>query len=114
MNCHERKTFKRKCDSLQSWKTKAMLRRHELEKAKSRIKELIESRDMWKEQCGIAQDKLKNMSQSEKNIQVQSINEPQIQYVMICLCINLVINCSVSFRSVPNILTLINDLFKKL
>ena len=114
MNCHERKAFKRKCDSQQSWKTKAKLRRHELEKAKARIKELIESRDMWKEQCGIAQDKLNNMSHLEKNIQVQSINEQQIKHVMICLCINLVINCSVSFRSVPNILTLINDLFKKL
>ncbi|MBF0260133.1 MAG: hypothetical protein HQK62_15120 [Desulfamplus sp.] len=114
MNCYERKAFNRKSKSQQSWKNKAMLRRYDFEKAKSRIKELIESRDMWKEQCGIAQDKLNNMSQSETNIQVQSINEQQIKYVMICLCINLVINCSVSFRSVPNILTLINDLFKKL
>ncbi len=114
MNCYERKAFKRKSESRQSWKSKAMLRRYELEKAKSGNKELTESRDMWKEKCGIAQNKLNNMSQPETKIQDKSINENQIQYVMISLCINLVVNCSVSFRSVPSILTLINDLFKKL
>ncbi len=114
MNCYERKAFKRKSESQQSWKNKAMSRRYELEKAKSRNKELTESRDMWKEQCKIAQNELHTMSLSETKIQDRDINEKQIQYVMISLCINLVVNCSVSFRSVPNILTLINDLFKKL
>jgi hypothetical protein len=114
MNCHERKAFNRKIESQQNWKEKAISRRYELEKAKSRIKELTENRDMWKEQCRIAQEKLKNISQSETKIQVQITNEEQIKHIMTCLCINLVINCSVSFRSVPNILTLINDVFKKL
>jgi hypothetical protein len=114
MNCYERKAFNRKSQSQQSWKTKAMLRRYDLEKAKSRNKELIESRDMWKEKYGIAQNELNKMAQSETKIQDKSINDQQIKCFMICLCINLVINCSVSFRSVPKILTLINDLFKKL
>lgn len=114
MNCYERKAFKRKSESQQNWKTKAISRRRNLEKANSRIKELIESRDMWKKKCEIAQNELNSIRSSEIITQDENINEKQIQYVMISICINLVVNCSVSFRSVPKILTLINDIFKQL
>ncbi len=69
---------------------------------------------MWKERCGITQDKLKKMSESEIKIQAHSINKKELQYLLISLCINLIVNCCVSFRCVPKILTQINGLFKKL
>jgi len=68
---------------------------------------------MWKEQC-IAQKKIIKMYESEIKVQDQSINKIQMEYILISLTINLVVNCCVSFRSVPKILTLIKGLFEKM
>ena len=114
MNCYERKAFKRKEASLENWKSKAKSRRYELEKAKLKIRDLTKSRDMWKERTIRAQNELNEITLISTEAQPVAINKQQIQFIMISLCINLVLNCSVSFSSVPKILTLINGLFKKL
>lgn len=114
MNSFERKELKRAQASRDGWKTKAKSRRTELRKEKLRNRDLTQSRAMWKERYFSAQNELNQTTSSPLKTEAYGIDHPQIQSIMICFCVTLVTRCSISFRGVPKILSLINDLFKSL
>lgn len=114
MNCYERKAFKRSQISLNNWKAKAKTRRYELEKVKLKIHDLIQSREIWKEKSLLAQNELNQIVPVSTDPHLQLVDNQKIQFTVISFCINLVINCSVSFSSVPKILTFVNGILEKL
>jgi len=113
MNSFERKAFKRKQTSLDGWKIKAKSRRFALRKEKLRNRDLTKSRDMWNARYLSAKKELEEMALISTESQAAFINKQPLQFMMISLCINLVVNCSVSFNAVPKILDLMKGLFKK-
>ena len=106
--------LKRKQVGLDGCKTKAKSRRAALRKEQLKNRDLTKSRDMWKERHLSAKKELEERALISTESQAAFINNQQIQLIMISLCINLVVNCSVSFNAVPKILALMNSLFKKL
>ena len=100
--------------SLDGWKTKAKSRRTALRKEQLKNRDLTKSRGMWKERYLSAKKELEEIALISTEPQAGFINKQEIQFIMISLCINLVVNCSVSFNAVPKILDLMKGLFKKL
>ncbi len=111
MNASERKTFKRVNESQQRWKNKAIERNKRLRAARVRIRDLEKSRQMWR-----------NRSAEEKKCPAQHTISPPVEdmvanvappqnlhVLVVCLCMNVTVNCAVSFRAVPKILALVQQ-----
>lgn len=114
MNSFERKELKRSQARGNKWKQKAIIRNKQLRLEKLANRDLARSRQRWQEKYFDIQ-RLSQSSQSLPVPQVErQIDSKQLHLIMISICINLTVNCSVSFRSVPKILTLIADLFQQL
>ncbi len=112
MNSYERKELKRAKESKENWKAKAMDRNKKLRAEKVKTRDLEKSRDMWKQKY--LDEKEKSRQNSLPAVSSNTIDPPSdsnfIQMVMISVCINLTINCCVSFRSIPKILKLFKNL----
>jgi hypothetical protein len=114
MNSYERKTLKRAQASWANWKQKAMHRLVMIRKLNLRIRDLLKSRHMWRERALIAEKKLESFSSSPAAPPAIVVEEQQLYFITVSICINLVINCLVSFRSVPKILSIFNNFFDQL
>lgn len=114
MNSYERKALNRANESKAKWKTKAIERNKTVHASKVRIRDLEKSRKMWRERY---------FAEKEKSTQ-NSLSTPAsppiatpcdskfIQLVIISVCINLTLNCAVSFRAVPKILAVFKRLLQ--
>lgn len=114
MNAAQRKQLKRTTKSRDNWKDKAKDRNVELRKAHGRIKELLESRDRWKSEYQTTQQQLEAIEQGieeQSRLPQLSVDSAMTRLLMIQLSIYLVIHCSVSFRSVPKILSAFQEIF---
>ena len=114
MNSYERKTLKRAQASRSKWKQKAMSRLGILRKSNLRIRDLLKSRDMWRDRALIAEKQLKQFSSSPVTPPAIVVEKQQIYFITVSICINLVMNCLVSFRSVPKILSIFNSFLSQL
>jgi hypothetical protein len=112
MNASERKTFKRVNESQQRWKTKAIERNKRLRAARVRIRDLEKSRQMWRNRT--TEEKKYSaqhtMSTLVGDLAAHAAPPQNLHLLVICLCMNMTVNCAVSFRAVPKILTLVQQL----
>jgi len=106
MNAAERKSLKRANDSKIAWKTKAMKRNSALRAARTRIRDLEKSRQMWRQRAAEEPHNATGQPALSSPSPGPSPPSPSTapRTIMIALCINLTLNCCVSFRSVPKIL----------
>lgn len=112
MNSFERKKLKREQASKDNWKQKAMDRNDRLRKAYLKIRDMTKSREMWKEEAmSLRRERDQN---SLPAIPSAPLQPQQLYFIMVSLCINLTINCSVSFRSIPKILAAFGKVFQLL
>ncbi len=115
MNATERKTLQRASESRAAWKAKALDRNHRLRDATRRIRDLETSRQMWRER---AQDAEKARSTTPTSpacnnpSAVPAARHQDMPWFIQTICLNLVLTCAVSFRAVPKILTVFQDLLR--
>jgi hypothetical protein len=112
MNSFERKKLKREQASKNNWKQKAMDRNNQLRKANLKIRDLTKSREIWKQEAmSLRREREQNSLPALSSPPLQS---QELYFIMVSLCINLTINCSVSFRSIPKILAAFGKAFELL
>jgi hypothetical protein len=111
MNATERKALKRATESRVAWKTKAMDRNRRLRAATRRIQDLEISRQMWRDRAQQAQQPPPPASRpSSGPPTVAEARRREMPWVIQTVCLNLVVTCAVSFRAVPKILRVVQDL----
>lgn len=111
MNALERKTLKRATESRAAWKAKAMDRNHRLRAATRRIQDLEASRQMWRERAHQAQEaRMAAPSPPSGPPTVSEARRREMPWYIQTVCLNLVLTCTVSFRAVPKILRVFQEL----
>ena len=108
LNAAERKTLKRAQDSRAAWKAKALDRNQRLRAATRRIHDLETSRPMWRERAQDAQNTPPAPPSSPPAVP-EAVKRDMPWYIQ-TVCLNLVLTCAVSFRAVPKILTVFQEL----
>jgi hypothetical protein len=112
MNATERKTLKRATESRAAWKTKAMERNRRLRAATRRIQDLEVSRQMWRERAQQAQPIPPTAAPSSGPPGVSEARRREMSWLIQTVCLNLVLTCAVSFRAVPKILAVFQELLR--
>jgi len=111
MNATERKTLKRATESRAAWKAKAVERNRRLRAATRRIHDLEVSRQMWRERTQQVQQALSTAPPAPSGPStVSETRRREMPWYIQTICLNLVLTCAVSFRAVPKILRVFQDL----
>ncbi len=114
MNASERKHFKRVQDSQTRWKAKAIKRNKRLRAANVRIRDLERSRQMWRNRSreSYEQSVQPSVPMTVGETVATSVPPEHLHSLIVCLCINMTVNCAVSFRAVPKILALVQQILQ--
>jgi hypothetical protein len=114
MNASERKSFKRVQDSQTRWKAKAIERNKRLRAANVRIRDLEHSRQMWRDRSHESHEQSAQPSVPAPVGETVATSVPpeHLHALIVCLCINVTVNCAVSFRAVPKILALVQQVLQ--
>ncbi len=115
MNSYENKRLKRTQNSWKNWRKKATGRNQELRKLKQKTKDLTHSRDQWRQKHELLQQTHQAlMATIQAGQKTHAINPQPFYFIMVSLCLNLNIHCSISFRSIPKILSVFSKTFQQL
>lgn len=114
MDSFERKDRKRMQESRDKWKEKAMSRHNQIRKLRSKIRDLTESRSMWQKRYDSLRIEVEQNSSKEQEPSSPDIEEQKFYCIIVCLCIRLTVDCMVSFRAIPKILSAFGKVFQSL
>lgn len=114
MNSFERKELKRMRESRDNWKQKAISRHNQIRKFRQKIYDLTISRAMWQNKYDSLRIEGEHNILPVQETSSSDIEEDELCFIIVCLCIRLTVDCMVPFRAIPKIISVFQDVFQLL